>query len=62
MENYYVLYDIDDNLICYLDTIDDLIRFTGLRKYDITYKFKKSSNDYIQVNVDQKRLNVYRFI
>lgn len=61
MNSYFLVYDLEDNIICYLDNIYDLCHFTGLRTYDVNYKFKKSINDYIQVIVDKQKLNVYKF-
>lgn len=58
---YYVIYDLNDNIICYLDSLQELCSFTGLRIKDVNYKFKKTLTDYIQVIVDKKILNVYNF-
>ncbi len=59
MNSYFVVYDNDDNIVCYLHNLIDLVKFTGLRVKDINYKFK--NNDYICVNVDKQLLNVYKF-
>lgn len=59
MREYFVVYDMNDNVVCYLHNLLDLCRFTGLRIKDINYKFKNS--DYISVNVDKQKLNVYKF-
>lgn len=59
---YYVLYDLNDNLVCYLNDIYDLSSYTGLRLYDINYKFKKTNKKFILINRNKQRLKVYKFI
>lgn len=64
----YVIYDLRDNLIAYLDDISELSLFTGLRIKDINYKFNISKNDCILYfsklnNRDKKNIfKIYRFV
>lgn len=58
---YYVIYDLNDNIVAYLDDINDLSKCTGLRKKDINYKFKKSLLSYIYVVFDNSKYKVFRF-
>ena len=38
---YYVIYDLNDNVVAYIDTLDELATFTNLRKKQLKYKLKK---------------------
>lgn len=58
---YYVIYDLKDNIIAYISNIFDLCNFTGLRKGDLVYKFKKSKKDYIYYNSNNCFNKIYRF-
>ena len=58
---YFVCYDMEDNIICFLENIQELCLFTGLRNFDITYKFKKSFTDYIVALVNNKKYKIYRY-
>ena len=58
---YYVIYDLKDNVIAYLETKIELSLFTGLRIKDINYKFSHSHNNFINCLVDNKFLKVYCF-
>ena len=57
---YYVIYDLKDNVIAYLDNLDELIAYTGLRKKQVVYKFKlKEFLYYISGN---SYLKIYKFL
>ena len=58
---YYVIYDINDNIVVYLDNVKALSEFTGLRVKDINYKFKNASLDFIYVVLDNIKYKVFRF-
>ncbi|MBD8923700.1 hypothetical protein EGR52_09915 [bacterium] len=56
---YFVIYDLNDDIIAYVETKQELSTFTGLRVYDINYKFK--NKNFIRCFVDNKTLFVYKF-
>ena len=56
---YYVIYDLDDNIVAYLDTIDELVDYTGLRKKQINYKFK--FKDFLYYVSNNTYLKIYKF-
>ncbi len=39
-KNYFAIYDLNDNLICYIDNLEELSNFTNLRKKQLKYKLK----------------------
>lgn len=56
---YYLIYDLNDNLIAYIDTKKELSNFTGLRIKDINYKFKQKNHIYSFLN--KKIYVIYKF-
>lgn len=60
--NYYVVYDVSDFIICYLNNIYELCNFSGLRIKDVNYKFKRAKDNVININVNNARYKVYKFI
>jgi len=58
---YFICYDMQDNLICFLNDIYELHIFTGLRIKDINYKFKNSVTEYIVSVVNDKKYKFYQF-
>lgn len=60
MKSYFVVYDLEDNIVCYLDTLVELLKFLPNYRYrDLKRRF--NNEDYIQINVDKQRLKVYKF-
>lgn len=60
--NYYVVYDVSDFIICYLNNIYELCIFSGLRIKDVNYKFKRAKDNVINIYVNNARYKVYKFI
>lgn len=59
MEEFYIIYDHNDNIMAYIETKQELSNYTGLRVYDINYKFKNKS--FIKCYIGKKSYFVYRF-
>ena len=62
MNSYFVVYDIEDNIVCYLDNIYDFNSFTGIRIKDIMYRFKKTKSHFISIKRDNQTLKIYKFL
>lgn len=58
MEEYYVIYDYNDNIIAYVDNLEELANFVKRRKRQLKYKFKTQNCVYIE---DKNILKVYKF-
>ena len=59
---YYVIYDLNDNIICYLDNLEELKKyFPNYRTRDLKRRFKKNYEDFIQVIIDKRKYFVYKF-
>ena len=59
--DYYVVYDMNDNIIAYYDNKYDLSFYYGIRVKDINYKFKNTSENFIVFLFLHKFLKIYRF-
>lgn len=56
--DYYVVYDKNDNLVAYCESIDELAQFVNRRKKELKYRFKNKNLFNIQV---PKLLRIYKF-
>lgn len=57
---YFVIYDLKDNLVAYIESLDELAIYTNLKKKQLKYKLKnKEFIYYIANNCYQK---IYKFI
>lgn len=55
---YYVIYDINDNIIALCEDLDELSKFVNRRKKELKYRLKNKSIYYIEV---PKILKIYKF-
>lgn len=59
--NFYMLYDLYDNIICYLDNYDELTRFVNIPERRVVFNFK-NHHEFILVNVDGRLCKLYTFL
>lgn len=57
---YFIVYDMNDNIVCYIDTKEELSVFTGLPIKRINYRFKYSN--FINTHVDNLLFKIYKFV
>ena len=57
--NYFVIYDLYDNIIAYIDSLEELSIFTNLRKKQLKYKLK--NKDIIYYIYDNSYRKIYKF-
>lgn len=57
---YFVVYDYNDNIIAYIDTLDELSRFVNRRKRQLKYDLKKRDSVQIQDGL-RNTLKIYKF-
>lgn len=55
---YFVLYDLNDNIIAYFDCLEELAIFFNRRVRQLRYEFKERDFIYIQ---DNNVFKVYKF-
>lgn len=58
---YFVLYDLDDNIICYFDNEIEVSIFSGLRIKDINYKFKNAIYNFVYCDIENARFKLFKF-
>ncbi len=56
--DYFVIYDLNDNIIAYIDTLEELSLFVDRPIRELRYRFKFKNVFQIQV---PKVLNIYKF-
>ena len=58
---YFVLYDLNDNIICYFDNDIEFSVYSGLRVKDINYKFRHAMYDFVYCDIENTRFKLFRF-
>lgn len=60
---YFVLYDMHDNIICYLDNVVELSKLIKVPRYKLNYYFRNNNeNGYVYVNVDNHLCKLYKYL
>lgn len=59
MGEFYVIYDLKDNIVAYADDKKELSNFTGLRSRDVNFRFK--NRHFILTTINGFLYKVYRF-
>jgi len=57
---YYVLYDINDNIICYFNTLLEFATKFGYEIKELNRKYRKN-NDFINLNIDSISYKLFVF-
>lgn len=57
--DYYVIYDLHDNIVAYCDNLDELSKCVNRRKRELKYRFKNRNIYYIQFPYI---LKIYKFL
>lgn len=57
--DHFVIYDLCDNIIAYIDSLEELSLFTNLRKRQLKYKFKNKNKIYYIY--DNSYRKIYKF-
>lgn len=57
---YYVLYDLNDNIICYFSTLLEFASKFGYGVKELNRKYRKSSN-FINLRIDNVSYKLFAF-
>lgn len=57
---YYVIYDLKDNLVAFIDSLEELATFTNLRKKQLKYKLKDT--EFIYYTYENTYRKIYKFL
>ena len=58
--DYYVIYDLQDNIVAYIDNLEELSSFTNLKKKYL--KFHLKNREYLCYIYDNSYRKIYHFI
>ena len=53
--NYFVLYDLNDEVVCYFDNFDELSKHINYDICHIVWLFKRINSNLISIVIDNKR-------
>lgn len=59
--NSFILYDLEDNIICYFDNYDELSKYINYTPRKLAYEYNFRNTDIINIVIDNKKLRLATF-
>lgn len=59
--NYFVLYDNKDNIICYFNNYEELSKYINYTARKLVYEFNFRNTNVINIIIDNKKLRLATF-
>lgn len=59
--NFFVLYDLNDEVVCYFDNFQELSNHINQRLYDLVYEYKRHKSNVITIIIDNKKYKLATF-
>jgi len=59
--NYFVLYDLNDDIICYFDSFNDLSRILNYRLSDLVHEYNRNKTNNIIVIINNTKYKLATF-
>ena len=59
--NYFILYDMNDNVICYFDNYNELSKHINYTPRKLAYEYNSRKKSIITVKIDNKNLRLATF-
>ena len=57
----FVLYDLNDQVICYFQNFNELSKYINYKVYDLAYKFKEHGSNIIKIIIENKEYKLAFF-
>ncbi len=59
--NYFVLYDLNDEVVCYFDDFNELSKYISYRLSDLVHEYNRHNTNIINIIIDNKKLRLATF-
>jgi len=59
--NYFVLYDLNDEVVCYFDNFKELSNHINQRLYDLVYEYNRQNTNVITIIINEKKFKLATF-
>lgn len=59
--NHFVLYDLNDVIVCYFNSYDELKRYINIPAYNLVCRFNASEDYCINVFIERKKYRLFTF-
>ena len=60
-KNYFVLYDVNDEIICLFNDFDELSKYLNYKLYDLVHEYNRFKSNIINIEIDRKKYKLATF-
>lgn len=60
-DNYFILYDLTDNIVCYFDNFEELSRMISYRLSDLVHEYNRHNTNNITIIIDNQKYKLATF-
>lgn len=60
-ENYFILYDLDDNIICYFDNFNELSTVINYSLRDLIHEYNRAKSNIRIIIINNKKYKLATF-
>ena len=53
--NYFVLYDVNDEVVCYFNDFNELLKYINYRLSDLVHEYNRYNTNIITITIDNKK-------
>lgn len=54
-KNYFVLYSVNDEIVCYFDDFNELLKYIKYRLSDLVHEYNRYNTNVITITIDNKK-------
>ena len=59
--NHFVLYNLDDEIVCYFDNFEELSKYINYRLSNLVCEYNRNMSDVITIIIDNKKYKLLTF-
>lgn len=59
--NYFILYDLNDEIVCYFDNFIEISKYINYRLSDLVHEFNRNKSNIITIIIDREKYKLATF-
>lgn len=59
--NFFILYDLNDEVVCYFDNFNELLKYINYRLSDLIHEYNRKQTSVINIIIDNKKYKLATF-
>lgn len=60
-KNYFVLYNLNDDILCYFDDFNELLKYINYKLSDLVHEYNRNETNIINITINNKKYKLATF-